>query len=504
MSGIIDQQANYLVKDLEGNREYLRSIKSTVFPEWTDDSTVNIGNFILDSQAMAKDGLNFYIEKAYQESSIRAKTRRGIKNIANFNGYTERLPYAATCSVSLNATIVPAEILTVEKGTVLKTLTKNSKSFQTANDIMFDSLTPTISVDCEYSVITQDTFTAYGRIWENFILLRKPFLEIILVTVDGNTFTRVDNFSESSASDEHFLINIDDEQRAILIFGNGTRAKRANGNVVVDYKYTALDDGYIEENSLKKIEGSFQDTLGNPVTVTINSNTESTHSRLYETVNEIRLASINTGTTKQSATARSEFESIAYSIGGVARALMLSADSITEAGENRGSLFIVPVGGGIASDVLLNQVETEFDTVKTSIGFGLSVVSATYKTIEIDVMLYFKDIAGMTATQKANKVYDDLVEYFDPLLSNGEKNTRIDFGFYFKDQSISKKSEIPLSTIFDIVRDSEYVQKVDMQPSGFFVNGSHSDVAIELKDFPYFKRLKIVDGDTGTDYEYNR
>ncbi len=73
------------------------------------------------------------------------------------------------------------------------------------------------------------------------------------VTVDGETWTRVDNFLSSEAADKHYRIELGDNDRATVVFGDGTTGRippLGVANVAISYRYGAESDGNVGANTI--------------------------------------------------------------------------------------------------------------------------------------------------------------------------------------------------------------------------------------------------------------
>jgi hypothetical protein len=68
------------------------------------------------------------------------------------------------------------------------------------------------------------------------------------VTVDGTPWVEVDTFLESQANDLHFRVELGDNDRATVVFGDGQSGRvppAGTNNIVATYRYGAEDDGNV-------------------------------------------------------------------------------------------------------------------------------------------------------------------------------------------------------------------------------------------------------------------
>jgi len=73
------------------------------------------------------------------------------------------------------------------------------------------------------------------------------------VTVDGEPWTRVDNFLSSLPGDKHYTIELGANDRATVVFGDGVTGRippLGVGNVAISYRHGAANDGNVGANTI--------------------------------------------------------------------------------------------------------------------------------------------------------------------------------------------------------------------------------------------------------------
>jgi len=73
------------------------------------------------------------------------------------------------------------------------------------------------------------------------------------VTIDGEDWTRVDNFLNSEATAKHYITKLGENDRGIIRFGSGTQGKipqAGAGNISVAYRYGANGSGNVGANTV--------------------------------------------------------------------------------------------------------------------------------------------------------------------------------------------------------------------------------------------------------------
>lgn len=90
-----------------------------------------------------------------------------------------------------------------------------------------------------------------------------------VVTVDGEEWTRVENFLGSTSGDKHYTVMLGENDRATVTFGNGASGKippTGASNIAITYRYGSNDDGNVGAKTVTvdKTGLTFIDSLWNP------------------------------------------------------------------------------------------------------------------------------------------------------------------------------------------------------------------------------------------------
>lgn len=93
-----------------------------------------------------------------------------------------------------------------------------------------------------------------GTAGQALTLGQSPFIELVTVTVDGDAWTRVDNFLASSSYDRHFTLLEDPDGAWVLKFGDGTTGKvpTASVPVVATYRIGGAESGNVGADTITK------------------------------------------------------------------------------------------------------------------------------------------------------------------------------------------------------------------------------------------------------------
>lgn len=498
---IVNKSADYTDKDFDSLRFRLRNLVRSVFPEWSDFNVANFGNILLELYAHIGDVLLFYQDnQARQSRIVTATQRKAMIGLVKLIGYTPSSATPATVDVTLTLGAVPAGAVTIPKGTfVLTEEVTTPIKYQLLDDAVVDAgASPaTVTVSAENSEPFEDTFASTGLPNQSFALSHTPYIDGSAVVLAGNgLYTQVDNFLSSLPADKHYTVVVDQNDRAQVRFPNGVNGAIPVGTITIDYKTGGGTAGRVEANKLKRVEGSFTDSLGNPVTVTANNAAASSGGTDRQTVAQIRERAPATVRVQNRTVSREDFEINALRLADVARALMLTSNEDDTIAENAGVLYVVPVGGSAPSAALLAQVKTQVTvTYPSTLTFSVETRAAVYKTINITAKVFFKQ--GVTKATVAAAVRANLANFFLIQNADGTKNTNIDFGANIVDDGGAYTGELALSDIFNVVRDTTGLRKIGTDPGDFLLNGTYDDVVLAKKEFPVLGTVSLVDGDTG-------
>ncbi len=304
-------------------------------------------------------------------------------------------------------------------------------------------------------------------------------------------YLEVPNFLSSRATDRHFTVLVDQNDRATLRFGNGVEGAIPSGTVVVAYKTGGGAQGNVDAGTVRRLEGSFTDAAGHPVTVSVTNPAAASGGVDRESLAQIRTLAPASIRVLTRTVAREDFEIHALGVPGVARALMVTSNEDAAIEENSGILFLVPQGGGLPSAALKQQVLDQVTVVyPCTLTFDIAVQDPVYRSIDIRAEVALRQGANSVAVAAA--IRKALAGLFAVSLPDGTPNPQVDFGFNLKKASGDVAAEIPFSELFDAVAEVPGVRKVHEQS---FLPAD--DVKLDVREFPVLGKVSLFDLDSG-------
>lgn len=483
----------------------LRNLVPTAFPGWTDYNMANIGNLILESFAQTLHVLSFKQGQQYLEGyTTFARLRRSMIALAKKSSFA--LSSARVASVDLLIEIADGLPRTrdihIPAGTVITTPTSDVE-FDTLADATIPAGSTSVTVSAENARAQQDSFVAPGTSDLPVPLGSSPYVDgTAAVVIGGDTYSLQENLWNSSPTDKHFFIVVDEEDRATARFGDGTNGAIPSGAGTISYKTGGGALGNVDANTLTKFRDGnrYSTEAGDGVVLGVRNPAPSAGGVDRMSVEEARVAiPASHRTTGRRSVWRTDYEDNAKRVRGVARALMLTADQDSSIEENRGKLYIVPVGGGLPSTALKNEVlNFILDEYPPTVTFQFTVEPPSLRVVSVVATVWLAK--GVTESEARAAIESSLESLFSLILSTGAPNEQVDFGYRTKllaDPPLTQ-GEFPWSDIFNAVRDAAnsdgalVLRKVEEDS---FVPAD--TIVLTDTQFPILGSVQLINGATG-------
>lgn len=497
---LLGPSTDYTDKDFDSLLARCRNLIRGVFPEWTDEDVADFGNILVELFCHIGDVLTKTQDNQAGEAYIgRATQRRNMIALVKLLNFTPRGNTASLVDLALTCTPAPTGSVTIPARTRARTeAITDPVIFETTAEVIFAPGVPgPLVVTAENAEGKSDLFTSSGAPNQEIKLASRPFLDGSLVLTAGNgAYEVVTDFLDSTANDRHCTLTVDQNDRCTVRFGNGVNGAVPAGTITAAYKVGGGSAGRVEGNTVRRLEGTFTDAFGNAVVITCTNPQPSSTPRDRQSVDEMRVAAPRELRVLTRTVAREDYEINALRVPGVARALMLTSDQDPAIAENTGALFIVPDGGGVATqdvkDAVLEMVTVTYPRTLT---FDVTVFSATYLVVNIEAIVYLRKGAKAATVKAAILAALDVAFSID---SEDEALDGIDFGYNLQDANGDATGVIAWSDVFNVIRDTTGVLKVDAGSSGLLLNGARADLPIESRWFPRLGTVTLINGDTST------
>lgn len=499
---LIPTNTEYLARDFASLRERAFNIVKQVFPEWSDTSVANFGNMLVELMCDIGDSLSFYQDAQARESRLSdAVLRVNMLKIAYMLGYTPKAASAASAVVQITLDRVPTDNISFPTSFRVRTADiTNSVEFRPVLPISIAKGTDPAIILTEVvnSTIATDTLQSNNLADQRYTMTSTPFVDSSeVVTAGGLVYTRVETFLNSSSTDRHYTIRVDNQDRAIITFGNGTSGTVPVGEIAVTYEVGGGPSGNVEAGTLSQ-PTTFTVTgdTGQTYTLQVTNPDPATGGAARESVEQIReRAPLSARRLAGVTVTLDQYESRAQDVAGVVRAAAASSDQVVGIPENTVRLYIVPTGGGVASPSLKAAVLTQVtETYPGTPTINVSIEDPIYVNVDITASVVLEPGANKAAVRAA--IETGLQAYFAISQVDGATNRNVKFGFQYG-QEFNGDASIPRSDLLNIVIDAPGVRKLGENASDLLVNNQSQDLDLNAFDFPLLGTVSLRDDVTG-------
>lgn len=486
---------DYTNKDFDALRDRLFNIIPSAFPEWTDRQVADFGNLLVELFAFVGDVIGFYQDNQANESRwTSARLRRSLLAMIKLIGYVPPGAAAATTDLTVQLAASPVGSVTIDAGDLFRTL-------DAANPVVFQALgsvtipahadPATALVPVENSLPANDLIQSTELPNQEYTLGYAPYLDgsLTIEAVNGS-YELVNDFLSSGATDRHATVTVDENDRAIVRFGDGLLgAIPSVGAITFTYKTGGGSRGKVIAGAISKAEKSYTDSFGNPVVMSVTNLNKAAGGAERQTVEGIRGAAPRSLRVLTRTVGREDYEIVALKVAGVARALMMTADEKLSVLENSGELYLVPTGGGVVSSPIIDAVRTKITVdYPHTLTFRPIILAAKYLTIDVVTRIHLKKGAAPGTVGPA--VRKSVEDFFAITNADGSNNASIDFGYYLD-------GSLAWADVFNVIRDTAGVRKIDDGLANLTLNGSADDVEIQPEEFPILGTVTVIDAVTG-------
>lgn len=497
---MIPRPAQYTDLDFDRLRVRLLELARTQIPGWDPDAA-SLGTTLLELMAYVGDVILFRQDQLARETRIVTATqRRALAAAAVLVG--ERLFGSAAATVELELSLPrPATAdVTIPAGTIVRTDdAPRPARFQLLAPVLLRAGQdpPLVIAQGEHSQTHSVAIETAGTPGLIVGLEQSPFVDGSLVAATSQgTFTPVESFLATSATDRHVVVDVGDDGRARLRFGDGLQGVPPTGRLSLTYKSGGGASGNVRAGTLRVVESTVLDAVGRPVSLRVINRQPAAGGIDRETIAHARRRIPEAVRAPGRTVAREDFEIHARQVAGVARALMLTRNEDPTIEENAGILYIVPNGGGPPSQTLRNEVLHQVTVVHPStLTFQARVQAPVYSVVDVTAQVYLT--AGINPSAVAELLRARLASFFAISLPDGSPNPQIDFGFYLPDHEANPIGELAWSQVANVVIDTPGIRKLAEPPHGVLLNGHGGDVRLATREFPVLGNVTIVRADTG-------
>lgn len=234
------------------------SLADSLFPEWTDRSKSDFGEFLVELFALFSEKDFWYINAFANEGTFRK-----IRSYSNAFSKASTLGYEArTCKGStarFSVTFAAGDAKTYARGELV--IEAGGKEF--SNDTPFTvpqssaAGARTLTLQEGKQVAEDTTFNGHC------VFVRRPNIDLdsLTVKIDNVTYARVRNFGESGESSAHYMVLPEEDGSCSIYFGkDGFGVTPPLGKVIqLEYRTCSGLEGNVSMNTEVKVNDSLSD-----------------------------------------------------------------------------------------------------------------------------------------------------------------------------------------------------------------------------------------------------
>ncbi len=398
MAIINNKWVGYLDRSFQQVKDSLISKVTISNPEVTDHSESNILIVIISMFSGITEMLNYYIDNMAREAFIgTARKFSSMVQLVKLLDY--RIKAANPSSVDVTFSFVPA--LTGNGTIPANTIIKTSNNVQFVTTELLALLSGDVAGTVGAKQITQlvgiSLGTTNGLASQKFSLGLNYVDNSSAVYVDAILYLRVDTLGLSGPTDKHYIVEIDVDGIAYVVFGNGTFGiiPPVSKPVTADYQETLGVSGNVDQNTITTIVSVL--SLPGVSTITVNNPISSSGGSGYEDVERIRTNAPLSIRTLDRAVTFQDYIDITRLATGVEKAtVQFNCGKTVE-------IYIAPTGGGIAQSpllastynfVALRKMITTFINVQPAGETELVIVMDVTSKYRVDPLLAQADIVA--------------------------------------------------------------------------------------------------------------
>jgi hypothetical protein len=482
---LLPEPADYTAADFDACDGSLQTALTAAFPSWTDQNRAAIGTNYRRALCYILDILTKYQNDHGRENLMPyTKRRRNMQAILRGFGISMKGRAAASADVTFTLAAPGSKDVVIPAETLIKTSgLQTPLDFYTTEAVTISAGGSVGTASAINGQLRNDILDSSGEPDQRRTGSFNEFVEDSdTIEIDGDNWVRVTNFFNSGPLSQHYVVDIDEQERPVFIFGNGVNGKAAPiGQIIANYRTGGGAAGSVGIGTITQIGNQITDVDGNPVQITVTNAAAATGGFDAETVEQARRRVPGALRALTRTISREDFEIVALGVAGVARTSMLTADEDAAVADNAGELVVIPTGGGVPSAILKAQVLQEVTVVfPTMLTFLVTVIDPTYLTVDITVDVKRKD--GYTDAQVEANINAALTALFAiEDAETGAPNELMDFGANLPEQLI------PFSTLISTIAGAEGVQRVDEDT---FLPAD--DVTVALREFPELGTVTVT------------
>lgn len=409
MSIIPTASIDYTNKDYRSFKAFMIEQLKVLMPEYTDTSETDAGIVILELLAKGLDILSFYQDVQANEAFLLTEEQR-----VNALKWCSMLDYIPRSSIpsKVEQVFVLAfahqTSITIPAGTKVQTMETSSEyavAFETEEDLVIPAGYLGNEKDDDgnyiYSVTAVQGYTIQGEVLgssdntpdQRFSLNYTPVIQssVAVLVNEGTGFepwVRVDTLLDSKPTDKHFVVEMNDNDGADIVFGNGVTGKIPNSfteGIIATYRVGGGSQGNVGANKITQLDSNIS-----AVDRTFNPYVPFELGYDKETLTEIKKNAPSSYRTKWSCLIEKDY---ADKVKELFPEVALSSSKRSSTNVDEIDVFVLLHNNDSLTEELRNDIMSMFES-RALVGTTVNLVPAeanTFVPLDLDISIQVKD-----------------------------------------------------------------------------------------------------------------
>ncbi len=406
----------YVDRSYQQIKDRVLTVLQSKVPEMTDHSETNIFVKMLSVWSGIAEMLGYYTDNMAREAYLNTcRLYKSAVKIAEMFDYSVKPSAPSYVDITFTLDTVSTHLTTIPQNTEVKGTDYNFSFFTTEIlEIQAGQLEGVVGAVQSELIQNVNIGLSDGSINQKFILPdESTAYNTVSVIIGLDLWENKQTLAYSLETDNHFITSVNENKQPYIKFGDGIKgAIPLNGEgIIIDYRITkGIEGNTAIANTLTTIESVL--TLPPDVTeITCNNVNKAAGGTGVETLEELKSRIPKSLRTLNRAVTDLDFKDIAELSVGV-----LKAAIYFECGHPV-NVFVVPIGGGIAPQSLLDEVDTWFLDKKI---INIETKAETAGTMLIDITI---DVTAL-ATYQNSVVQTSVTDAITNLYSWGSKEIK--------------------------------------------------------------------------------
>jgi len=444
---------SYIDRTYQQIKDKVLTLLNSKVPEMTDNTEQNLFVKLLSIWSGIAEMLGYNIDQSARESHISsARLYQSMILLAEQYDYRVKAKLAASADVTFTINQISVSDVNIPQGTEIENVDGLIFYTAAATKIPAGELSVVVSAVQRILITNEVVGNTTGILNERMLLNANYEHDSGITKVNGDNWTLVDTLAYSQSTDKHYINSVNSNKIPYIQFGDSVSgAIPTNGSAItIDYYQTQGATGNVAPQTIKTINSTI--TLPPDVTtITVTNLNEASGGADFESLESLKVKVPLSIRTLKRAVTKEDYEDIAIQASGV-----INAVATYECGQ-KAIVYIVPEGGGIASQLLKDAVTLYFQD-KILLGVNVDIRSAGEVVLNISANVY------------ALKNYQKSV-----VKNNVEQSLLAKYSW--ENQNI--KGNIRLSDIFQTIETSEGVDYSEILDIKFLPYASGGDIELD-------------------------